>query len=102
MEKSLTQKQQHWQTIIEDWSNSGLSQTDYCRRHDINIQQFYSYKSSLSTRDQSSKVGRFLAVVTEAPSPSIQLRCNGVELEYQQDTDETLLKQLLLLLREEA
>ena len=30
-------KQQFWQDQVEAWKQSGTSQAEYCRRHDLNI-----------------------------------------------------------------
>lgn len=47
----LTEKQKHWQTIIEQWQDSGLSQTEFCRQNQIKLQSFYSYRSFFKSRE---------------------------------------------------
>ena len=101
--KTLTEKQQHWSSLIEQWSHSGLSQADFCRRHQINLDRFYSWKYKLAKISYSPKDnGEFLplAVIQNAnTATSIVLTVAGVEIRYQYDTDPELLSQLLCTLK---
>jgi hypothetical protein len=40
----------YWETQIENWRQSGLSQAEYCRREGIVPQYFTNWKSKLSAR----------------------------------------------------
>ena len=58
--KGLTAKQQKWVNIIAAWSESGLTQVDYCRREQIDIKRFYLWKSKLkSLHAQPAAAGAF-------------------------------------------
>lgn len=35
---------QHWAQVIQDWSNSGLTKRDYCRKNEIDEKRFYYYQ----------------------------------------------------------
>ena len=102
--KALTEKQQHWSSIIEKWSHSGLSQAEYCRQHQLDADQFYAWKSKLAkiTRPRADNAEFLpLTVIHQADvSSSINLLVAGVEICYQLDTDPALLKQLLHTVRE--
>jgi len=43
----LTKKQRYWQRHIEQWSQSGLSQAEYCRVRNLKIKSFTYFKSRL-------------------------------------------------------
>ncbi len=43
-------KYQFWQLHINAWKQSGMSQTDFCRRHELNIKIFGYWKRKLCSR----------------------------------------------------
>lgn len=45
----MTERGKYWRDIITEWSRSGLSQAEYCRRKDIQIGNFRWWKRRLST-----------------------------------------------------
>ena len=101
--KQLTAKQQHWQSIIEDWRQSGLSQSEYCSRHGIKLKQFYAWNSRLKkiTEPKPANRGHFLPVVWEeassdqGSSSSLKVLCQGVEIEVTHHTDPALFKKAI-------
>lgn len=101
--KTLTEKQQRWSSIIEDWSHSGLSRAEYCRQHQLNPDQFYAWKYKLAKINHARKdTAEFLplTVIQKADTASsISLSVAGVEIRYEYDTDAELLKRLLCTLR---
>jgi hypothetical protein len=101
--KTLTEKQQRWSTIIEDWSHSGLSQAEYCRQHQLNLDQFYAWKYKLAKANHQPKdKAEFLplTVIQNADTAASIILCvAGVEIRYEHDTDPELLTQLLCTLR---
>ena len=40
-------KQQFWQDHVEAWKQSGTSQAEYCRRHDLSIKVFGYWKRKM-------------------------------------------------------
>jgi hypothetical protein len=42
--QELDQKRQYWSTHINDWQASRLSQTEYCRRHELKFHQFVYWR----------------------------------------------------------
>jgi len=101
--KALTEKQQHWSSIIEQWSHSGLSQAEYCRQHQVDLERFYAWKYKLTKikHPRTDNAGFLpLTVIEKADTaPSISLSVAGVQIRYDHDTDPQLLKQLLCALR---
>ncbi len=101
---TLTVKQKYWTRIIHAWSQSGLSQAEYCRHHHIDIKHFYSWKHVLDTKKvTTSEQGTFFPLsLVEPPRASanaIMLSFRDAEICFQHDTDETLFLRLLALLR---
>lgn len=99
---TLTAKQKHWQSIIEDWRQSGLSQSEYCRQHQIKPQHFYSWKNQLKKKlgqNDPKKKGKFLPIVWEESSPiaepTLRVHCQGAEIEVTHQTDPELFKKAI-------
>ena len=44
---SLKHKQQHWQTVIEKQSQSGLTHAKFCQQNDIKLATFYYWTKKL-------------------------------------------------------
>ena len=38
--EELKQKRDHWKRHIESWQAGGLSQSEYCRRHNLSYHRF--------------------------------------------------------------
>lgn len=106
--QKMTSKQNTWQKRVDDWSTSGLSQVDYCRRHGIHPKRFYSWKKRLEKlRCVPVDAGSFLPVTLVAPisehsTAPVVLRVNGIEIQYTHETDETLLLKVVSLLESRA
>ena len=49
-------KRQHWNHHLLRWRQSGLSQAEYCRRHQLSIKCFVYWKSRLGRSDPSIKL----------------------------------------------
>jgi hypothetical protein len=47
----ITHKQMYWQSHIEQWSQSGLSQAAYCRESNLKIKSFTYFKSRLKKKN---------------------------------------------------
>ena len=43
-QQSIEQKRQYWKTHITNWQASRLSQTEYCRRHELKFHQFVYWR----------------------------------------------------------
>lgn len=44
----MSQRTAYWRGVIDDWSRSGLSQAEYCRRHRLAAVTFSWWKGRLS------------------------------------------------------
>lgn len=47
-EKYKRQDRTFWESQIEAWQHSGMSQTDFCRENDITLSSFCNWKSKLT------------------------------------------------------
>ena len=107
MKKTLEEKQLFWKQHFEDCKTSGLSQSEYCKRHNVVESQFYYWKKQLGfTRPQSKvmkikKPSQFIPVqVSSRYQSGIIIRLqNGVSIEGISAQDESLSIMLTLLNR---
>lgn len=103
--KEMTDKQKHWSNIIKQWSASGLTQVEYCQQNDINLKSFYTWKWQLDNRDKPKtkpKQPKFLPLTLDnkvADNNNITITVNGTDIHYRNDTNGTLLLQLIKLLK---
>ena len=51
-----TERGKYWRGILAEWSRSGLSQAEYCRRRDIPVGNFRWWKRQLSAETSSGGV----------------------------------------------
>lgn len=103
--KKLTPRQQYWLDQIKQWQASGLSQAEFCRSNNLNLHDFYNWKSMLKKKQiPSSEVGpgKFLPMVLTTPSSSISVAIHEATLHFDADTDEQLFLKLVRLLKEAA
>jgi len=52
--EELAEKQKFWKEQIKSWQESGLTQVEYCRKHDLIPHRFTYWKSRLVKPEQSS------------------------------------------------
>jgi hypothetical protein len=69
LQAKLTATAIAWRQHIFDWRASGLSQTEYCSRHKISIQQFWNWKSKfnkagITKKDRSKLPAEAFVAVT--------------------------------------
>ncbi|HPB80639.1 MAG TPA: hypothetical protein PK200_01245 [Spirochaetota bacterium] len=90
-----------WQTHIQTWKDSGLSQTEYCRQNNISLSSFTNWKAKISSevfRDQA-----FVELRHE--NISYQQNCiefvvdNDLSIKVREDIPVLFLKNLFLALR---
>jgi hypothetical protein len=49
-QQELEQKRQYWKTRITNWQASRLSQTEYCRRHELKFHQFVYWRRKFAPK----------------------------------------------------
>ena len=51
-----------WSNWVEQWETSGLSAAEFCRRHDLPVLRFYSWRRRLRISVSDGAAGAFLAL----------------------------------------
>jgi hypothetical protein len=49
-QQELELKRQYWKTRITNWQASRMSQTEYCRRHELTFHQFVYWRRKLAPK----------------------------------------------------
>jgi predicted methyltransferase len=90
-------QREEWQQRITQWKASGtINAAEWCRKHEINIDHFYYWKSRLTKKSLTSKD---FVELSPVEAPSIQLECNGVRIHLETDFDPILLARCISLLK---
>ncbi len=45
------ERQVYWEMVIEEWSSSGLTKTEYCQKNDIPVSTFNYWYNKISNLD---------------------------------------------------
>lgn len=97
----LTEKQQYWQSIIDQWKRSGLSQSEFCRNNQLKPQTFYAYRALFKKREEPSTTpARFIRLETPSPRPlpSLEIQIGQIVVRVNEHTDVTLATRWISLL----
>ena len=103
--EQLEQKRTYWKQHIESWQQTGLTQTEYCRQHNLKHHQLvYWKKRFLKTETDVSFVPLKLEDLLDLPprrdQASLTLEINNqFKIEIRADFDARLLRQLIFALR---
>ena len=93
-------KHQFWQSHINAWKQSGISQADFCRRHGLDIKVFGYWKRKLVSKSE----GVSFVPVSIKPSHSASVKsvsslkivtCNGLSIEVTDGFNPATLRMLL-------
>ena len=103
--EQLEQKRTYWKQHIDDWQQTGLTQTEYCRRHNLKHHQLvYWKKRFLKTETDVSfvslKFDDLLDIPAQPDHASLSLVIdNHFKIEIRTGFDARLLRELILVLR---
>lgn len=103
--EDLEQKRIYWKQRIEHWQQTGLSQAEYCRRHNLKDHQLvYWRKRFLKVESDVAFVPLQLDDLPNAPFQSDKASLflsidNHFKVEIRPGFDGQLLRQLILVLR---
>ena len=67
----LSERGRHWQGLVAAWQRSGLTQTEFCRRHGVKHVTFCWWKRQLSERDGRLKSARPSAAAARRADNSV-------------------------------
>ena len=103
--EQLEQKRTFWKQHIESWQETGLTQVEYCRQHNLKHHQLvYWKKRFLKTETDVSFVPLKLEDLLDIPpQPACASLClvinNHFKIEIRAGFDAQLLRQLIFALR---
>jgi len=103
--EQLEQKRTYWKQHIDSWQETGLSQVEYCRQHNLKHHQLvYWKKRFLKTETDVSFVALQLKDLVDIPAhpdrSSLSLVINNhFKIEIRSGFDAQLLRQLIYALR---
>jgi uncharacterized GH25 family protein len=103
--EQLEQKRTYWKQHIDSWQETGLTQAEYCRQHNLkHYQLVYWKKRFLKTETDVSFVGLkledLLDIVPQPDRASLSLVIyNQFKVEISAGFDAQLLRQLIFALR---
>ena len=102
---NVAKKSEHhakWQALIEEQEKSGLSQTDFCKQHNIVLTQFGYYRSLLKLKDRPKlkKPDVFTPVQIKKPDTSLSFEIkivlpNGFQCYFPASIDSMQIKRLM-------
>ena len=101
----LEQKRSYWKQHIDTWQETGLTQAEYCRRHNLKHHQLvYWKKRFLKTEADVSFVPLKLEDLLDIPARQDQASLtlvinNDFKIEIRAGFDAQLLRQLIYVLR---
>jgi hypothetical protein len=95
--KNKQSQREEWQQRLTQWETSGIvSAAEWCRKHQINVDQFYYWKSRLTKKSLTPKD---FVELPPTEAPGIQLECNGVRIHLETNFDPILLVRCISLLK---
>ncbi len=103
--EQLEQKRTYWKHHIDTWQETGLTQAEYCRRHNLKHHQLvYWKKRFLKTETDVSFVPLKLEDLLDIPARQDQASLtlvinNDLKIEIRAGFDAQLLRQLIYVLR---
>jgi len=99
MSKQLTT---FWQQHVSQWQSSGLTQAQYCKKHELNPQRLSHHKRKLETKGkQSGKTGFIAVPIPQAlpkPTPLTLHFSSGLSLSGINPNNVDVVKQLAAVL----
>jgi len=89
-------KSQHWQAIIEQWRDSGLTQTQFCTEQDIKLHNFYYWlkKQRLENEPDFGHADFIPVSVSTNSYQKVELWIGKAVLKFDLDTLPDVLAQL--------
>jgi hypothetical protein len=94
------QRRKFWETHIEQWQVSGLSQRAYCLQHELILHRFYDWRRRIKTADNNrvSFLPVSLAGSASFSQPSIRIHTpNGYTIEIGKQIGSTEIHQLVTM-----
>ena len=101
-EEQLAAKRRAWKQHLEDWKASGLTQVDYCQRHDLSRHRFQYWKKKFAHPASSTSLVEIRFPSGHEPFPDhspLRLVIGGQwQIIIERNFDPVALRQLMAVL----
>ena len=97
-QEELKEKRRYWKQHLDTWQTGGLTQVEYCRRHDLSRFRFQYWKRRFQESDSLPALIEvpFSSVIAGKPSHALRLVVgNRYQIAVERDFDPVALKQLI-------
>jgi hypothetical protein len=65
----------HWQELVQDQGQSGVSAAAFCKENQVNLQSFYAWRRRFNSESGANVTGAFLELV-----PPSKIQDSGVHI----------------------
>jgi hypothetical protein len=65
----------HWQGLVREQAQSGISAAAFCKENQLNLQRFYSWRKRFRAESDAKTTGAFLELV-----PSSKIQESGIRI----------------------
>ena len=72
---SREERAAHWQGLVQEQAQSGMSAAAYCKENQLNLHGFYSWRRRFKTESDAKVTGAFLELV-----PSCKMQESGIRI----------------------
>lgn len=95
-EQTVTEKRKFWEEQIRFWQESGLSQSEYCKRHGIRSSQWFYWRRRCRDTEGLTLVPLKLPSLNAHKAPVVRIITpNGFTIELDADAPVTSLPYLI-------
>lgn len=88
------QLQQLWQQRINDWKQSGLNQTQWCKQHQLKVHQLSYWQRKLSNEPDSKVIPLAILSPKSYSTEKLILHIDNIRIEATQQQTVALIKAL--------
>ncbi len=97
-----------WLAHVEAWRQSGMSQTEYCRKNGINNHQFGYWKKKFTRKEKSAQCSAFVAIPIQHRTASnsdqsdsgVTVNISGITIQLTTRFSETAFRRVVTVLQE--
>lgn len=99
---SPNKKEQHWQRVFQQYTESGLTKSEFCKRNKITVSSFYAWAKKLNVQPQQKLTKpKVIPLIFSDTKPEQQLTLtlpNGYQFSFPASLAPSQLQQYLSVL----
>lgn len=105
---SEEEKKEYWVSLFNDWRNSGLTMTEFLKDHpSITRDKFMYYRNKytpdeVSRREPTSSPTNWTSISLDVAPTQLNVFVQDVRIEIPSGFDQTLLKEIVEVLRDDS